>query len=148
MAYFFYKKKQYYNTDKKSIIFSKSICDKKIIIADMDKNGPKGISCVFFTLSNISDIGSARNAAKKTDIIERGNPKTKPNTASNFISPPPMDSFLNKKSPSIFNTSINTNEPNACKSEIPIASNPPIKYFININNNEKNIKILSGIIIV
>ena len=118
------------------------------MIAAIAKNGPKGISWVFFIFSNIKDIGSAINADKKTATMEIGKPNTKPNTANSFISPPPIDSFLNKKSPKIFNNNINTKAPIACIKDIPTKSTPLIKYLININKREKNIKTESGIIIV
>ena len=121
---------------------------KNIIIADIAKNGPKGISCVFFIFNIINDIGSAIIADKNIEISDKGNPKTNPNTPSNFMSPPPIDSFLNKKSPNSFINNIKTNEERACNNDIPIESIPLIKYLIKISIMEKNINTLSGIIIV
>ena len=130
------------------IIWSILICDKNIIIAEIAKNGPNGISWVFFNFNIINDIGSAKNADKNIEIIDSGKPKTNPKTASSFISPPPIDSFLNKKSPNNFNNNIKIKDNNPFNNEIPIESIPVIKNLTNANNKKKNIKMLSGIIIV
>lgn len=117
-------------------------------MAAIDKKGPNGISWLLFTFNNIKDIGKAIKADKKTDTSDNGKPKTKPNTASSLMSPPPIDSFLNKKSPNNFKSNINTKAANACNNDIPTDSIPFIKYLIKASIREKNINMLSGIIIV
>ena len=119
-----------------------------IIIADTAKNGPNGISWDLFFLSKISDTGSPINADKNTDTIDIGNPNTNPYTPKSLISPPPIDSFLNIKSPNSFKTNINTNEPKPFNIEVPTREKPPIAYLITSINIENTINISSGIIIV
>ncbi len=138
----------YFPNVKNLIIVFISNLDKITIIADIDKNGPYGISCDEFLCNIISDIGRPINADIKIDTIVIGNPKVKPKTAINFISPPPIDSFLNKKSPNNFSKNININAASPFNSDIPTPLNPTIKNFIIIINNEKTINTLSGIVIV
>lgn len=133
---------------KKSNIIEISILDKNIIIAEIARNGPNGISWLFFSFKIIIEIGSAIIAAKNTDITDIGNPNTKPNTPNNLISPPPIDSFLNKKSPRILSENINIKAHKPCNKLIPSSSIPLIKNFKIIKINENTINILSGIIIV
>lgn len=117
-------------------------------MAAIAKNGPYGISCVFFIFNMIKDTGKAINAEKNTTIIEFGNPKTNPNIPSSFISPPPIQSFLNKKSPNNFNNSIKINAPKPFTNEIPTDSTPLIYNLTNISKSKQTINTLSGIIIV
>ena len=126
----------------------KSNLENHNISADTAKNGPNGISCDFFILRKINDIGKPIIAAKNTETIDNGNPKTIPYTPSNFISPPPIDSFLNIKSPNSFNKNINTNEPKPFSNDIPNKSKEPITYFNVSINTENTISTSSGIIIV
>ena len=52
-----------------------SICNKNIIIADIARKGPNGISWVFFNFNIIKDTGRAIKADKKTENIDKGNLK-------------------------------------------------------------------------
>lgn len=111
-------------------------------------NGPKGISCVFFVFSKTRDTGKAIKAEKNIATIDNGKPKTKPITPNNLISPPPIDSFLNKKSPNNFNINININEITPFSKDTPTEFISDINKLIIINDAENTNKILSGIIIV
>ena len=100
------------------------------MIAPIPKKGPKGIILLFLLYKITNEIGNPMNDAKNIDTSDIGIFKTKPKVNNNFISPPPIDSFLNRKSPNSFNNSININEPIACNKLTPIPLKPTIKYLI------------------
>ena len=104
----------------------KSIPDNNNIIAPTLRNGPKGIICsdFFFIINN--DIGNPTKDPINIDNIDELHPKTNPNINISLISPPPIDSFLNKKSPSFFNKNIRVKDINPLNKEI--------------NNNTFNVK--------
>jgi hypothetical protein len=72
-------------------------------LTDEDLKGKKKIEEVLpMFLNFIKDIGRPTKDPTNIDKIDACHPKTNPNTNINLISPPPIDSFLNIKSPSNF----------------------------------------------
>lgn len=116
-------------------------------IAAILKNGPNGKIwlSVFFRL--IIAIGKAIIAPIKIVNKEAGKPKTIPNISNNLISPPPIDSFLNIKSPNFFIKYIIMNDIKPEITEYIIPSNPFRKY-ISISSNAPNIISISSQIII
>lgn len=119
-----------------------------MIIADIAKNGPKGIICSFFLYKTIRETGSPINEAKKIQITLIYGPKTNPNRNISFISPPPIDSFLNKKSPSFFSKNIIVKEIIPYEMANSVSFNPDLIKISMIKVTAPKISTSSGIIIV
>lgn len=83
----------------KFIISVKVTPDIFIKIADIHKNGPKGIRLSLLLNRTYIAIGKAMNVARKIVNTDIGYPRTRPKRNISFISPPPRDSFLNIASP-------------------------------------------------
>ena len=73
-----------------------------MIRAPIHKNGPNGTILVFFFFKIIKDIGKPTIEPMKIDKIDIEYPNTSPKTNIKFMSPPPIYSFLNQKSPIFF----------------------------------------------
>lgn len=72
---------------------------KSIKVAATDKYGPNAKTLLSLRMRLIIDSGSAINDAINIVTIDISKPNTNPIKNSNFISPPPKLSFLNKRSP-------------------------------------------------
>lgn len=74
----------------------------KMMSAPIHKKGPNGTIWVFLLFKITNEIGSPTIEPKNIVKIAFIYPKTSPKTNINFISPPPIDSFLKQKSPIFF----------------------------------------------
>ena len=140
-----HKKDMYYHVNK-FISVVRSKCVNNTTIAPKAKNGPNGTICVFFKLTAINDIGNPINAPTTIDINALGIPNIKPKMANSFISPPPIDSCLNIRSPIFFNKNITMNATSADNNAYGIDLIPSINIFSISIATPKNINTSSGII--
>ena len=112
----------------------------------MIRKGPKGINLVFFLNNIINEIGNAIKLPKNiTNKLGSGD-KTSPITNINLISPPPKDSFLNKKFPNNIIVYIMQNIINPLNICTKVAITPLLSVNIIKKYAVKNINTSSGII--
>ena len=76
---------------------------------DASKNGPNGITFSFLKRITIKANGIAKTLDKNIDTKLIHGPTQQPIKNISFISPPPRDSFLNKKFPKSINDYIQIN---------------------------------------
>lgn len=74
---------------------------KKTIQRADTKNGPKGTSWSRLKNKQANAYGRAKNEESIKDATDSGIPKVRPKMKDSLISPPPKDSFLNKKLPNL-----------------------------------------------
>ena len=98
------------------------------MIAATAKYGPNGTSWLLSFFNIINEMGRPIIEAKNIDIKEFNNPSTNPKVNINLISPPPIDSFLKKKSPNNFISHIITKDIIPYIIDIKVSFNP---YVIN-----------------
>lgn len=118
------------------------------IIAAITRNGPNGISCSGFLFIKNNEAGSAKKEDKNTAKTEVGHPNVIPNININFISPPPIDSLLNNKSPNSFKAYISKKAIIPSNKKDKASKNPNCKILIIVIEIPETINISSGIIIV
>ena len=110
------------------------------------KNGPKGIICVFFLNIIIKEIGKPISDPKKIANNATGKSNTKPKINISLISPPPIDSFLNIKSPSFLIENITRKAIKPLITAVKASSGPFKKKTSNNNNIPTTAKTPSEII--
>lgn len=115
-------------------------------VAPAARNGPNGITLSFFFQRIIRATGKPINEPTKIDNIAIGYVKTMPKMNNSLISPPPIDSFLNRKSPNFFNKYIVKKAKIPFNSEYNATFSPFIKRISTNNIIAKVIKTSSDII--
>lgn len=112
---------------------SKFICSNNSKVAPAARKGPKGMILFFFFHKMTSATGRPIKEPTKIDNMAIGYVKTIPKMNNNLMSPPPIDSFLNRKSPNFFNRNIVKKASAPFNNEYKAIFNPFINK-ISINN--------------